>query len=217
MSSRLGAVLLDLDGTLVDTVPLILASMRHAFEGRSRAPTEAEWIAGIGMALRVQLVAFTSGPADLETVVDRYRNHQRAHHDAMTRAYPGAVEAVRAIASRGHPVAVVTGKFRESAQRTLDFVGMGAFVSSIVGSDSCAGHKPAPEPVQLALRLVGREPGEAVFVGDAPVDVEAGNAAGVVTVAATWGACRRDALLAARPAHVLEDVRELPALVRLLL
>ncbi len=207
------AVLLDLDGTLVDTVPLILESMRYAFEGRARCPTDAEWIAGIGTPLRAQLVAFTEGPEELEAVVARYRSHQREHHDRMTRAYAGAVEAVRTVKERGHPVAIVTGKVAEVATWTLRHVGLSPYVDALVGSDSCPRHKPDPQPVLLALDRLGREPREAVFLGDSPVDVRAGNAAGVPSVGALWGACTREALLAASPAHLLEDVASLPELV----
>ena len=207
------AVLLDLDGTLVDTVPLILDSVRHAFEGRARCPTDAEWIAGIGTPLRVQLMAFTDGPEDLESVVARYRSYQREHHDRMTRAYAGAVEAVRAVKARRHPVAIVTGKLAEVATWTLRHVGLSPYVDTLVGSDSCPRHKPDPEPVLLALHRLGREPREAVFLGDSPVDVQAGNAAGVTSVGALWGACTREALLAASPAHLLEDVASLPELI----
>jgi pyrophosphatase PpaX len=212
--ARPWAVLLDLDGTLVDTVPFILASVRHAFAERARGPTDAEWIAGIGTPLRVQLEEWASGADDLEALVARYRAHQREHHDRMTRAYPGAVEAVRALKERGHPIAVVTGKLAEPAGRSLRHVGLAPYVDALVGSDDCARHKPDPAPVLLALERVGRSPREALFVGDSAIDVAAGNAAGVVTVAATWGACTRAVLTAAGARHALDDVAELPALVR---
>ena len=207
------AVLLDLDGTLVDTVPFILASVRHAFAGRARCPSDAEWIEGIGTPLRVQLAAFTDGPDDLEAVVARYRAYQREHHDRATRAYPGAVEAVRAVHARGHPVAVVTGKLVEPATRTLAHVGLAPFVRVVVGADSCARHKPDPEPVLAALARIGAPAAEALFVGDSPHDVAAANAAGVVSVAATWGACSRQVLLAAGPRHLLDEIGGLPRLV----
>jgi pyrophosphatase PpaX len=68
-------------------------------------------------------------------------------------------------------------------------------------------------PVQHALERLGRPPGEAVFVGDSPHDVAAGNAAGTVTVAALWGACDRECLSRATPTHFLEDIGALPGLV----
>jgi pyrophosphatase PpaX len=207
------AVLLDMDGTLLDTVPFILETVRHAFADRQRRPSDAEWIAGIGTPLSVQLAAFTTGPDDLEGVLARYRAYQREHHDRLTRPYAGAVEAIGALKRRGHPVAVVTGKFTETATRSLAHVGLAPFVDAVVGCDSCPRHKPDPEPVLLALERLGAVPSQAIFVGDSLIDVQAGNAAGVISVAATWGACTREALLAASPAHVLDDVAALPALV----
>jgi pyrophosphatase PpaX len=208
------AVLLDLDGTLLDTVPFILECVRHAFEGRPRCPSDADWIAGIGTPLRVQLSPWTEGADDLERILERYRVYQREHHDSATRAYPGAAQAVQAIREAGHPVAVVTGKLAGSARRSLVHVGMSEWVDEVVGADSCPRHKPDPEPVLLALRLLDREPREAVFVGDSPLDVAAGRAAGVATAAALWGATSREALLAAAPDHLLETVTAIPALVR---
>jgi pyrophosphatase PpaX len=206
------AILLDLDGTLVDTVPFILSSVRHAFAGRPGAPSDAEWIAGIGQPLRVQLARHARGEDDLDALVARYRAHQREHHDRATRPFAGALEAVRALAAAGHALAVVTGKLAEPAARTLAHVGMAPFVDVLVGADSCPRHKPDPEPVLLALSRLGVRPEDAVFLGDSPADVAAGRAAGVTTAAALWGAASREVLLAAGPTHALGEVAELVAL-----
>jgi pyrophosphatase PpaX len=206
------AVLFDLDGTLVDTVGLILASVRHAFAGRP-GPTDAEWIAGIGQPLRVQLRAFARDEEDVEALLARYRDHQRAHHDAQTRRFDGAAEVLATIRAEGRSIGVVTAKLADTADRALRHVGLAPLVDVVVGADSCARHKPDPEPVRLALARLGRAPGEAVFVGDSPHDVAAGNAAGVVTVGALWGACTREALAAAAASHLLERLADLPALL----
>ncbi len=213
-ASRPLALLFDLDGTLVDSVELILASMRHAFEGwPGRRPADADWLAGIGKPLRVQLAEFAATPVELERLVERYRTHQRANHDAMVRAFDGSVETVALLRARGHPVAVVTSKFHEPALRTLRHVGLAPHVDAVVAADTVARPKPDPEPVHAALRLLGRPAGEAVFVGDSPHDVAAGNAAGVATAAALWGACTRASLEPARPRYWLERIGDLPDLL----
>jgi pyrophosphatase PpaX len=207
------AVLLDLDGTLLDTVQFILDSVTYAFEGRAVRPSEADWLAAIGSPLTVILARYTESKEELEAVSARYRAYQREHHDHRTRPYAGAVEVVRLLKERGHPVAIVTGKSSESAGRALALVGLAPYVDAVVGADSCPGHKPDAEPVLLALERVGRAPDEAIFMGDSVLDIMAGNAAGVATVAALWGATARDALVAAAPRHLLDDVTGLPDLV----
>lgn len=213
MPPRRPAILFDLDGTLVDTVPFILASARHAFEGYGTRPTDAEWIAGVGTPLRVQLGQFARRPEDVEPLLDRYRAYWLAHHDERTRCFPGALELVRGLAAVGHPIGVVTAKTETGAFRTLRHTGLLPFVGAVVGADSCARPKPDPEPVRLALSRLGREPSEAVFVGDSPHDIAAGNGAGATTVAALWGACSREALATARPHHFAAALAELPALI----
>ena len=210
------AVLLDLDGTLVDTMPLILDSMRYAFRGRDRCPTDAEWIAGIGTPLRTQLASFARRPEDVQTLFDRYRGYWIAHHDRETRCFPGALEAVAALSRAGHPIGIVTAKIEEGAHRTLRHTGLTSFVQAVVGADSCANAKPHPEPVLLALTRLGYPPSEAVLVGDSPHDIAAAKAAGAIAVAALWGACGREALAAASPDHFLASVDDVPALVRTL-
>jgi pyrophosphatase PpaX len=209
------ALLFDLDGTLVDSVELILASARHAFEGyRGRRPTDADWIAGIGKPLRVQLEDLAERPEDVEPLFLRYRQFFRENHDAMTRPFPGAVEVVASLRAAGHPVGVVTAKWVEPAWRSLRHTGLAPHVEAVVGADSLAEHKPDPAPVRLALSQLGRAPEEALLLGDSPHDVAAGNAAGVATAAALWGAGPREVLSAAGPRHLLADIRELPGLVR---
>lgn len=207
------AILFDLDGTLVDTVPFILASVRHAFEGVARCPSDAEWIAGIGTPLRTQLEQFAERPDQVDELLARYRAFWLAEHDRRTRCFPGALETVARLAGRGHPLAVVTAKVEEGAHRTLRLTGLDAHMRAVIGADSCARSKPDPEPVRLALARLGRRAAEAVMVGDSPHDLAAARGAGVRTVAALWGACARDVLEAAGPDHLLEDIAGLPALL----
>jgi len=204
-------VLLDLDGTLVDTVPLILAAARHAFRGYDAGPTDGEWIAGIGTPLRAQLASFARSPADVDALVERYRAYWLEHHDRMTRPFEGVLETVATLAAAGRPLAVVTAKLEAGAHRTLRHTGLLPFVEVVVGADSCARAKPDPEPVRVALARLGAATKGAVLVGDSPHDIAAGRAAGVRTLAALWGACGREALAAARPDGYLVDIRALPA------
>jgi pyrophosphatase PpaX len=207
------AILFDLDGTLVDTVPFILAAVRHAFEGYGSCPTDAQWLDGIGTPLRVQLASFARGPDDVEPLLARYRAYWIAHHDRMTRLFPGAMDVVVELASRGHPLGIVTAKTEEGAIRTLRHTGLLRHLGAIVGADTCPRCKPDPAPVRVALARLGRAPGEALLVGDSIHDVVAAREAGVRAVGVTWGVRDREALAHAGADACLDDLRELPALV----
>jgi pyrophosphatase PpaX len=208
------AVLFDLDGTLIDSIQLILDSARHAFAGYDgRVPTDDEWLAGLGIPLVTCFRPFARDEEEVQALVARYRVHQRAHHDRLTVAYPGVVETVRALHERGHPMALVTSKNDELAWRALRHVGLDAYIPVAITCDSCSRHKPEPEPVEVALRRLGYPASEAVFVGDSVHDIASGNAAGVVTVAALWGPFTHQTLAAAGPTETLPRIEELPALL----
>ena len=205
------AVLFDLDGTLIDSIELILTSMRHAFSARgSSAPTDAEWLTGVGIPLRTAFRRFTDDDVEVDALIAAYREHQLAHHDRLVRCYDEVVNTVTELHRHGHPLAVVTSKSDWLAQRGLEHVGIDSLFATVVGCDSCARHKPDAEPVLTALERLKYETDESVFVGDSVHDIEAGNAAGVVTIAALWGPFSRAELLPARPTLLLERIADLP-------
>lgn len=207
------AVLFDLDGTLVDSIGLLVASMEFAFDGRMRRPPVDEWVAMIGTPLDAMLAHWAEGPDDVQALRARYRDFQFANHDAMTHAYPGTVETVRALHAAGYPLAVVTSKLEVGARRSLKFVGIEECFTAVVGIDHTERHKPEPEPVWHALSLLGVGAERAVFVGDSTHDMHAGRAAGVVTAAALWGPYDRAQLATASPGHWLGEMREVLTLV----
>jgi pyrophosphatase PpaX len=207
------AVLFDLDGTLIDTIGLLLECARHTFEGRTPAPTDEEWIAGIGTPLRNQFAAYTSSEEEIEQLTQRYRAFQREHHDRLTAAFPGVLEVLDELESRGHPMGIVTSKSNEMMDRGLEWVGIMRHMKTRIGMDNAKRHKPDPHPVQAALEELEYEPSESIFVGDSPHDIASGNAAGVTTVAALWGPFSREQLEPLRPTHYLENIRDLPGLI----
>lgn len=215
--ATLRPLLFDLDGTLVDSIELIVGAMHHAYEGRTHRPSDAEWIALIGTPLQHMLGRWADGPEDIAVLVARYREFQLAHHDALTQPYPGVAEVVRALHAEGHPMAVVTSKGVALAQRALEWVGIAPCFGSVVGLESTQRHKPLPDPVWHALAELGHAEARgtaALFVGDSPHDIHAGNAAGILSVAAQWGPFDRKALADARPGAWLRNIRDLPPLLR---
>ena len=208
--SRPKAVLFDLDGTLIDSIGLILGSMRYAFAKCERpTPTDTDWLASVGIPLRTMFQPYAANVIELDEFIAAYREHQLSHHDELVNCYDDVRATLAELRGRGHPLAVVTSKTDALARRGLEHTGIIGYFDTIVGCDSCSRHKPHPEPVLTALDRLGYAPDEAVFVGDSVHDVEAGNAAGVLTIAALWGPFSRDQLAVAGPGRFVERVGEL--------
>lgn len=214
MSTSWDALLFDLDGTLADTIELILCCYRHTMRTHlEHEPADELWMKGIGTPLNVQLAAFARSPDELLAMQETYRSFQRTVHDGMVRPYPGVRETLEHLASAGMRLGVVTSKHREMTLRTLRVCGLEHHFEVIITPEDVRRGKPDPEPVLTALDRLGARDGERVlFVGDAPFDVEAGRAAGVRTAGALWGPFGYDVLRAAAPDYLLTAMPELLAL-----
>jgi len=202
----LDAVLFDLDGTLLDSMELIRRSYGHALRvHRGVEPEHESWLEGIGRPLRWQFARHAQDPAEVEAMIATYRAHNLAHHDAAVSAFPGAIEAVRALAERGLGLAIVTSKLRSGALRGLARGGFEDLFPVIVAADDVKEHKPDPAPVRAALAALGVEASRAVMVGDSPHDLAAGRGAGTRTAAVAWGPFPPEALRACAPDYWLEQ------------
>jgi pyrophosphatase PpaX len=211
---RTPAILFDLDGTLIDSIELILSSARYAFAKMEReCPPDSEWLAGIGIPLFTMFGRYAKDDADRNAFIAAYREHQLANHDRLVRCYGGVVDTVAALRERGHELGIVTSKSEALALRGLVHVGLAKYMDTIVGCDSSTRHKPDPEPVRIALHRLACSPHDALFLGDSVHDINAGNAAGVMTVAATWGAFSRSDLEAGSPSAYLDDISGLLGVV----
>jgi pyrophosphatase PpaX len=217
MAKPLTTVLFDLDGTLIDSIELILSSMRYAFRKLERiCPTDEEWTAGIGIPLFTMMRRYASDDADSRLLIAAYREHQIANHDRLVRCYDNVVDVVQTLRARGHQTGVVTSKGEWLAMKGLALVGLASAMDTIVGADSSSRHKPDPEPVRVALHRLGADPGHALYVGDSVHDLLAGRAAGVKTAAALWGAFKRQDMEPGQPDFWLDSISDLPAIVQTL-
>jgi pyrophosphatase PpaX len=215
MSRTLRTVLFDLDGTLLDSIRLILDSYHHALEvHRLPARTDEEWLAGIGTPLRVQFGPWAHEPALFNALVETYRDYNLAHHDARVTGYPGAVELVRGIRALGVRTGLVTSKQRTGAIRGLERLGLVGDMDVVIAADDVTKPKPDPEPVLLALEQLGEDPAGSMYVGDSVHDMECGWKAGVATVAVLWGPFTRTHLESSRPTYWVETPQDLIELVK---
>jgi pyrophosphatase PpaX len=205
-------VFFDLDGTLADTIELILRSYRHTMRTHlGEAPPDERWLATSGTPLREQLKDFARSAEEAEAMLETYTTFQRAVHDEMVRPCPGAHEVLGTLRERGARLAVVTSKRGAVARRTMEVCGIWEAVDLVVAAEDVVRGKPDPEPVHRALDALelGAHAERVLFVGDSPFDLRAGRAAGTRTAAVSWGAFERDALEAERPDYFLEGLEEL--------
>ena len=204
----LAAALFDFDGTLVDTTEMIFQSMRHATSsvlGRDDF-TREELLANVGQPLPRQMELFDAEKAEL--LLEAYRVHHEKHHDELIGEFPGVEEALSRLRAAGVKIVVVTSKRRRSVEMALErFPGLDLVVDRFVTIEDTTEHKPDPEPLLRGLELVGDVPKErAVYVGDSPFDVQAAKAAGLTSVAVSWGAFSEETLREAEPDHLVPDI-----------
>ena len=203
----LRAALFDFDGTLVDTTELIYQSMRHAAGevlGREDLPREV-LLANVGQPLPRQMELLDAERA--EALLESYRLHNNEHHDSLIGEFPGVEGSLARLRSDGVKIAVVTSKRLPSVEMALKrFPRLGEVVDSFVTMEDTEEHKPHPGPLLKGLELLGVPKEEAAYVGDSPFDVAAAKAAGVKSVAVSWGAFSEDTLRSAEPDHLVPDV-----------
>ena len=183
---RFPVVLFDLDGTVVDSGSIILASMRHATRevlGEDYADEELMQAVG-GPGLEAQMAVFA--PDQVDELVRVYRAHNEPLHDELE-ACAGMESVLVRLHEEGRRLGVVTAKRRSTVELAFARVPLAHLFETIVGGDETERHKPDPEPLLLAAKRMGANPAETAYVGDSPFDVMAAKAAGMHAIAVTWG------------------------------
>lgn len=209
MRLPLRTVLFDLDGTLLDSIRLIIDSYHHALATHGLpARSDEEWLAGIGTPLRVQFREWAGEPELFEALIATYRDYNISNHDARVQAYPGVVDMVGAVRRLGLMTGLVTSKQRAGAERGLRFLGLEQAMDVLIAADDVTNPKPHPEPLLLAARRLGTDPAATIYVGDSVHDMESGRAAGMRTAAALWGPFQREHLTSSRPTYWLNHPRD---------
>jgi pyrophosphatase PpaX len=206
---RFPVVLFDLDGTVIDSGAIILASMRHAAREvlGVEVPDEQLMAAVGGPGLEAQMHALSPDRAD--ELVTVYRAHNEPLHEELV-CCAGMDEVLVQLKDEGRRLGIVTAKRRQTVELAFARIPIEHLFETVVGGDETKKHKPDPEPLLLALDRLGAAPGEAVYVGDAPFDVKAAKAAGLYSVGVTWGGIHaRERLEAEKPDALVDTTEEL--------
>ena len=182
-------VIFDLDGTLVDSSIDICYAINYALEGLNVPEVTVPMtisIIGEGITrLFEKLIEIHHIPSDKDPLIRRFLDHYSAHIADNTTVYPGVMDTLEAL--NGCPKVVISNKREDFSATLLELLGMRKYFDLVVGSDTTPEKKPSPVPIRYVLSKFGVTPEEAVIIGDSTFDIEAGKAAGIRTIAVTYG------------------------------
>lgn len=208
LAPPLRAAVFDLDGTLVDSVELIVESFRYAtrtvlgFE----LPRE-KMIANVGRPLLEQMQIID--PDRAEELVHIYREFNHREHDRMLSLYAGVGELLEQLRQRGVKIGLVTSKSRPVTRMAFHTTGIEPLLDAVVCANETEKNKPHPDPILHCLGMLSVSSEYACYVGDSPYDLQAARAAGVKAVGVSWGVFDEDVLLAEGPDRMVSTVEEL--------
>jgi pyrophosphatase PpaX len=206
---RFPVVLFDLDGTVIDSGAIILASMRHAAkEVLGADPGDEVLTAAVGgPGLEAQMRALA--PDRVDELVTVYRAHNEPLHGELATC-PGIDDLLVRLRGEGRRLGIVTAKRRATVALAFDVLPIEHLFATVVTSDDTTRHKPDPDPLRLAAERLHAKPTDCAYVGDSTFDIRAAKAAGMFAVAVTWGGIHERAKLEAEePNAIVETAEEL--------
>jgi pyrophosphatase PpaX len=211
---RFRVVLFDLDGTLIDSGPIILASMRHAaVTVLGREPDEELVRAAIGgPGLIAQMRDLD--PERTDELVEAYRAHNEPLHETLE-SFDGVLDLLPRLRAEGRRLGIVTAKRRATVELAFArFPLLRDNIEVLVGAEDTERHKPEPDPILEALRRLDADPADTAYVGDSPFDIRAAKAAGAFAVAVGWGGIHPvERLAEEEPDALVHTTEELHAVV----
>ncbi|MDR1815576.1 MAG: HAD-IA family hydrolase [Clostridiales Family XIII bacterium] len=214
-TKQIDTVLVDYDGTLMDTYGMVERSWLYTVEKvTGRAPDPEEFRPFYGEPIAETMPRFIPADFPVEEAVRIYREYQRGSYLDWIRPFPGAGETLALLKARGYKLGLPTSRLRYTTVAGLDHFGLTGYFDAILTAEDCEKFKPDPEPLFLILERLGSAPERAVMVGDSAFDLGAARAAGVTAILVDWSAAlpAGSARRAAAPAadYVLKAWPDLP-------
>lgn len=205
----------DLDGTLVDSLPGIAASLNAALAAHGQPvyePMTVRTFIGDGAEMLVRRALRTEDADVFTRVLQTFREHYAAHWSSGTIPYAGIPELLEKLRSRGDDLAVLSNKPHAFTMIIVDELFPGVF-SPVIGQRAGIPHKPDPTGLWEILRVPGWSGESAMMIGDSVMDLQTAHAAGIGAIAVTWGYHDQAALGRHHPAYVVENVHDLATLL----
>ncbi|MBR3147014.1 MAG: HAD family hydrolase [Eubacterium sp.] len=184
--SKYDTVLFDFDGTIVDSTPAVLGAWKHTYDMLKPGQyNESACLSTFGEQLDVSLHRyFPETPVDEAVAI--YRDWQISRLPELVKAFPGVFEALGRIHGSGFRLGLVTSRHRETADVLFDLFNVRDYFDAVVVCEDTERHKPDPEPIDKALRILGSEAEKSLYVGDAVFDLLTAHNAGVDYALVMW-------------------------------
>ena len=206
--NRYDTVLFDLDGTLLDTKPLIDRSFIHTFEHfrPGLVLTDEELDSFFGPSLRQTFSKYSDDQNEIEEMIKYYREYNMKNHDEMVKAFPFATEVLKKLAKRGYKLGVVSSKRTDLVEHGLFISKLLGYMQIVIGEGDVSNSKPDPEGILLSMKQLNSK--KALYVGDGVGDILAGKNAGIDTVGVLYSD-RAEQIIAAEPTYTITDLNKL--------
>lgn len=208
MNNEITTLLFDLDGTLVNTNELIIASftdtLNHYYPGKY---TREDILPFMGPRLDE-----TFGAINLELMdemIAHYRKHNKENHDLLVTQFDGVYETIQSLHQNNYQMAIVTTKRRDMAERGLKICHLDSFFDVVITLEDAETTKPDPEPLYKALSFFNADPEEAIMIGDNHHDILGGKNAGTLTAGVAWSLKGRKYLESYKPDYMLDHMSDL--------
>jgi pyrophosphatase PpaX len=203
--------LFDADGTLIDTIGLIVRCFEHtcAMFGGISVPVH-DIQKNVGLTLRDQMELYLGPLTDERFTIIRkeHMEFQCKHYREHLNAFPGVSEGLAQLAAKGKRLAVVTSRKRDSLELYLKETGIFDYFETIVTLETTARHKPDPDPALEALSMMGGDKCEALFIGDSRFDLECAKNAGIDSAFVKWSYSKLSEM-DVQPSFCINDLRDL--------
>lgn len=215
---RVEAVSFDLDGTLIDSIGTYITIVNQAFPAVGLPPVPREALldairyGGFDWEKVLPLDIGAQKESTIETARKAILAIYRETFRRETRMFPGAAEILREVARMGYRIGLVTATqriFLSDKLHPLRMAGAERLLEVMITTDDVERQKPAPDPLILCAERLQIETSRMVYIGDSRVDIQAGKAAGSLTVGVLSGVEDRDTLVAEEADHILETVGDL--------
>ncbi|WP_026575946.1 pyrophosphatase PpaX [Bacillus sp. UNC438CL73TsuS30] len=208
MKNNITTLLFDLDGTLIDTNELIIATYLHTLEKYYPNKYKREDVLPF-MGPTLHEAFSTVDPDRVEEMILEYRTYNLANHDLLVKEFPNVLETIGTLKEKGYKLGVVTTKRHDTSLKGLRLMKLEEYFDVVVAMDHVIKVKPDPEPILKALEQLNSQPEETIMVGDNFHDILAGKNAGTKTAGVAWTIKGRDYLAKYEPDYMLENMADL--------